>query len=307
MLTQLFRAKIFENRRLKIELKSLDDYLIENSGLREDQIVTGLANEWQKKNRILLSDSRIGNNLYHFFIDFSIDKTHGAPYLDIEEDYVDLPNGKINYKTEFGDLAILVEYWFDNTLLSRKLSVLQTKKEKIDGTAEINLHQLYLMNYWPSVTIKGKSFTFDKVNADIFSFYHFILTKSNARYAASVCSAPFVSLNVSKNKADLENDLSAWSARKKVNKNEPYPCETLHMPLVPGQISSFSHYDWNKIPAPFYNFLFDAAYQNLGTDDSKVLEVASLRIPTKLSLRVSGAKEFDNYRQDKDLCDQRPC
>jgi len=77
MLTQLLRAKIFESRNFKSALNSLDDYVAKNSSLREDEIVSGLAKEWQKKGRVPLSNAMIGNNLYHFRIDFSLLKTHG--------------------------------------------------------------------------------------------------------------------------------------------------------------------------------------------------------------------------------------
>jgi len=162
------------------------------------------------------------------------------------------------------------------------------------------------MQYWPTVTIKNETFNFNFSNADRFSFYQFILTKNNTRYSASVCSAPFVGLNLSKSKLDIENDLSSWFERKKTNPKEAYPSEKLNMPLVPGKVySSYGNHEWNKLPEPFYNFLLDAAYQNIGTDDPNVLKVAFLRIPEIIHIKVSGAREFDD-KQDDDFLNQKP-
>jgi len=304
MFIQLFRNKVYESRKFKNALRRLDKYIAQNkSSLREEQLIAGLANQWKQQNRIFLKDFNIRGKKYSFFADFFQIKTHGHPYLSVD-DQVSLASQNIEFKTEFGDLALIVDYRFDNKLISRKLSIIQSKKELSANQAQIAIHQLYLMQFWPNIQINNRVFDFRHIeNPDKFAFYHFILNKhNNPRYSSSICSAPYIALNLGKSKIDLENDLVAWCQKRRVNNKEPPPHEILSMPLVPGQIYNHGKsYEWNKLARPFYNFLLDAAYQNIGTNDLNLLKIASLRIPNILALQVTGTAGDNEFRSIDDL------
>jgi hypothetical protein len=128
MLTQIFRNKIYESRPFKNAIRELDRFIANNKSLREDQIVSGLTHKWTQQGKFSLGDFKIAGKRYGVTAEFLIEKTHGFPYLAVD-DSVTLSSKNINFPTEFGDLAIIVDYWLDNRSISRRLSIIQSKKE----------------------------------------------------------------------------------------------------------------------------------------------------------------------------------
>lgn len=307
MFVQLFRNKIYESRKFKYRIRKLGSYIWANKSKREPHIVKGLADLWNSQDDIYLGDFQFAGDDYKLFVEFYQLMTHGPPCIAVS-DKVSVSSQEIEYKTEYGDLAFIVDYWLENSLLSRRISILQTKKEKSKDKAEIELHQQYLMQFWPKVEISQMTKTplkisFPRVDPDEFSFYHFILNKHRGGiYSSSICSAPFVGLALGTSRYSIEKSLVSWCNQKKTRPHTPPPSLMLSMPLLPGKIYKYGkYYEWNMLPKPFYEFILDAAYLHIGTNQPSVLTVAFERVKKIIAMKVVGGRkgrEFRNRLQD---------
>ena len=302
MFTQLFRNRIYESRKFKYRIRKLESYICANCKRQEPHIVKDLATLWNSQSDIFLGDFQIGGKNYEFFVEFYQLVTHGRPYVKVN-DKVSLVSGDIEFETEYGDLAFIVDYWLENSLLSRRISILQTKKEKKKDQVDIKLHQQYLMQFWPSVEISQmvgapRKFSFIGVHPDEFSFYHFILSEHrNTVYCSSICSAPFVGSALGITRPVVEESLANWCAQKKIKPHTPPPSLMLPMPLFPGQIYKHgNNYEWNLLPKPFYQFVLDAAYQHVGIDQTELLTIALERVENILAIKVVGGREGQEFR-----------
>lgn len=298
MFLQLFRNKIYENRRLKYRIRKLESFIRSNLAKPEPDIVKGLAALWNAQGSIELQPFQFGGTYYELCVEFYQLVTHGPPYITVSDE-VSLDFGHIEYKTEYGDLAFIVDYWLEGELLSRKVSILQTKKEKSKDKVDIKLHQQYLMQFWPDVKIAPRSknllpseFSFPDVSPDGFSFYHFILNHSvDPFYSSSICSAPFVGSALGMTRDSIQKALLIW------HNVGPPPSRTLPIPLLPGKIYRHGkYYKWNLLTKPFTRFILDAAYLYAGTEHSAVLEVAFARVPNILAMKVVGGREGRQFR-----------
>lgn len=235
---------------------------------------------------------------YDLWLDFHQMSTHGKPHVTIKSRVEIGENDFIKYETEFGDIAIVVEYFIEDILLDCKISVLQTKKETQQDQTEIPLHQLYLMWFWPSVSFKNHNFQFKEVVSEEFSFYHFILDKSKPpMYSSSIYSSPFVGVKLGLTKSSLVNQLKNWVSLRKISSKKTPPSLTLKE-LLPGAVENLNAgkwYGWSMVPKPFSRFLLEAAYLFVGIRNDEILELARLRIPNVLLLRVRAAREKDRW------------
>lgn len=298
MFLQLFRNKIYENRRLKYRIRKLESFIRSNLAKPEPDIVKGLAALWNAQGSIELQPFKFRGAYYELCVEFYQLVTHGPPYI-IVSDAVSLDSDYIEYKTEYGDLAFIVDYWLEGELLSRKVSILQTKKEKSKDKVDIKLHQQYLMQFWPHVKITPRSknqppskFSFPYINPDEFSFYHFILNHSaDPLHSSSVCSAPFVGSALGITLENIQKALLSW------HNVGPPPSQTLSIPLLPGKIYRYGkYYRWNLLTKPFTRFILDAAYLYAGTEQRSVLDVAFARVPNILAMKVVGGRGDRQFR-----------
>ena len=300
MFIQIFRNNISQSSQLKKRIRNLELVIRSNLNQREDRIVKELTKEWNKSGRIDLKPFVLGGNPYNLWIDFYQWPTHGFP-IDVE-DVVHLDSDRLKFTTEYGDIAIVVDYFFQHTHISRKVSILQTKKEQRQGKVDIKLHQLYLMQNWPCVEFPaGTKYEFRGVNADEFSFYHFILNHSaNSQFSSSLCSAPFVGHLLGVNDAYLKNELKRWLTERKTNPKKAPPSQPLYSNLLPGAFymttKYYVPYKWQLIPKSFDRFLLDAAYLFVGTSHKDVLALTKARVSTILAMKVVGSRE----KQDVD-------
>jgi len=257
-------------------------------------IVKKLTQEWKKGGRINLKPFVLGGKSYYLWIDFHQWPTHG--YSINVEDNVLMDSDKLKFPTEYGDIAIVVDYFLQHEHISRKVSLLQTKKEKRKNQVDIKLHQLYLMQHWPCVEFpSGTKYEFIGVKADEFSFYHFVLDHSaNTQFCSSLCSSPFVGHLLGVSEANLKIKLKTWITKRKTNPNLAPPSKLLKYNLLPG--SFYKAYKWQLIPKSFDRFLLDAAYLFVGTSDKDVLALTRARVSTILAMKVVGSTE----RQDTD-------
>jgi len=304
MFIQMFRNRIYENRRLKYRIKKLESFIRSELFQREEVIVKGLAKLWNAQETIDLQPFQFGGIYYQLCVEFHQLVTHGPPYIEVD-DKISLDSDHIEYKTEYGDLAFIVDYWLEDELLSRKISILQTKKEKSKDKVDVKLHQQYLMQFWPEVTFPPKSkqaqshtFSFPDIRPDEFSFYHFILNHSvNPFYSSSICSAPFVGSALGITPQSIQKSLLSWCKGKQTNPRLPPPSCTLSIPLLPGKIYQHGkYYEWNLLTKPFTRFILDAAYLYVGTEQRPVLDVAFARVPNILVMKVVGGREGKEFR-----------
>ena len=302
MFLQLFRNKIYENRKLKYRIKNLESFIKLNLSRPEPDIVNGLARLWNSQGSIRLQPFRFGGTSYNLYVEFYQLVTHGPPYVTVK-DKISIDSTHIEYKTEYGDLAFIVDYWLEDELLSRKISILQSKKEKRKDKVDIQLHQQYLMQFWPDVVVAPKSknalpLKFPGAHADEFSFYHFILDHHKASlHSSSICSAPFVGSFLNLTLQGIQKSLLNWCKRRQTNPRLQPPSRTSSMPLLPGKIYQHGkYYKWNLLTKPFERFLIDAAYLFVGTDQTPVLDVAFARVPTILAMKVVGGREGKEFR-----------
>lgn len=299
MFIQIFRNRISQSSKLKKRIASLESVIRSNLNQKEEIIVEKLTKEWNKGGRINLKPFSLAGNHYYLWIDFHQLKTHKRPV--IVEDKVQLDSNQLKFETEYGDIAIVVEYFLQHTPINRKVSILQTKKEKRQGETEIMLHQLYLMQYRPCVEFPtGTKHDFQGAFPSEFSFYHFILNHSvNAQFCSSLCSAPIVGDLLGTTETYLQSELKKWINQKKVNLKVPPPSQPLRFNLLPGTIfNAGRRFRWKLIPKPFERFLLEAAYLFVGTSHREVLAVTEARVSTILAMRVVGSREQE--REDVD-------
>lgn len=295
MFIQIFRNRISQSSKLKKRISNLESVIRSNLNQREDIIVEKLTQEWNKGGRLHLKPFVLGGYSYNLWIDFYQWPTHG--YSVNVEDIVDLDSERLEFPTEYGDIAIIVDYFFQHSHISHKVSILQTKKEKRQGKVDIKLHQLYLMQNWPCVEFpSGTRYEFRGANPDEFSFYHFVLNHSaNSQFSSSLCSAPFIGQLLRANKIYLQKKLKIWKIKRKINPKLPHPSKTLNHNLLPGSIYKASKYyalyKWQLIPKPFERFLLDAAYLFVGTSHKDVLALTKARVSTILAMKIVGSRE----------------
>ena len=298
MFVQIFRNKISQSSQLKNQISSLETVIRSNLNQREDIIIKELTKEWNKGRKIYLGSFVLGGNSYYLWIHFDQWPTHGYP-VDVE-DIVYSNSDKLNFVTEYGDIAIIVDYLFQHTQISRKVSILQTKKEQRPGMVDIKLHQLYLMQNWPCVEFPtGTKYEFEGVNADEFSFYHFILNHSvHPQFSSSLCSSPLVGHLLGTTKTFLQKKLKKWMDDRRTHPNKAPPSTQLRHNLLPGAIYNASkYYAWKLIPKPFVRFLLDAAYLFVGTGHKDVLALTQKRVSTILAMKVVASREKNAYRE----------
>lgn len=304
MFTQIFRNRISQSTQLKNRIGRLDSVIRSNLNKKERIIVQKLTKEWNKGGRIYLKPFSLGGNSYNLWIDFCQWKTHG---LSVNvEDIVDPDSCRLEFKTEYGDIAIVVDYIFQSTYVNRKVSLLQTKKEKRQGQVDVKLHQLYLMQNWPCIEFPtGIRYQFRGVYPDQFSFYHFILNYSaNKQFCSSLCSSPFVGHLLGSSKAYLQKKLKTWlSKRKSSPKKLAPPSKPLYANLLPGAIYNASKsYNWQLVPKSFDRFLLDAAYLFVGTNHKDVLALTKARVSTILAMKVVGSRhQEENVDRHNDM------
>lgn len=295
---QIFRNRILRSQKLKSKIQRIESVIRANYHRNEPDIVSEIVKEWNSDRIINLSSFVLNGINYDLWIEFRQIPTHGKPYVTVIGKIEIGNNDFVEYETEFGDIAIVVEYYLEKFPLSRKISVLQTKKETRPDQTKISLHQLYLMWFWPSVCFKSHNFRFKSVNPEEFSFCHFILDKSNhPMYPCSMCSSPFVGVKLGLTKPLLINHLKDWLLKRKINSKQPPPSSTLKG-LLPGAVENLNagrRYSWSMIPKPFGRFLLEAAYLFVGTQDDEILELARLRVPNVLLLKVRAAREESRW------------
>lgn len=202
-----------------------------------------------------------------------------ARTVDIEEE---MDKDRFSYPTEFGDLAIIVEYYIDNELINRKISILQCKKEHTIGQMDIKLHQLYLMSYWPQITIAKTKIIVNRLYSDEFSFYHFFLTHSNKPpIYSTVISAKHICYELQQTKQSLQSVILQY----KNNKNLPSDVFNLNI-----QYGS-NNQAYTQTPKPFKRFLKELAYLFWGTNNDVVFEIADKFIPNIVTLKIIAVEE----------------
>jgi hypothetical protein len=308
MFIQVFRNRVYESRSLKYRIRKLDTVVSSNFSAGETDIVKALSNAWCYQNSIYLGQFGLGGAIFDLMLGFRVHVTHGAPFVNVAD--VSLSSGNLTYETEFGDLAILVNYILDGELLCSKISILQTKKEQSLNKIEIPLHQQYLMQFWPNVrfkkTLEIYQFHSSELVPDQFAFYHFILNRHvNPEYSSSLCSAPLVGEALNLDQNWVEKQLISWQNKSKTAASRvPAPSLTLsHLSLEPGGI--YHHgmsYKWNLLPKPLTQFMFDAAYLDVGTDNKTVIDLALNRIGVTLILKVAGRRTREReLRENRDF------
>jgi len=302
MFIQLFRNRIYENRKLKYRIRDLDEFVWRNRTRSEPSIVRELAHFWNSQGPIELGSFTYAGDNYELFVEFYQLATHGQPYVKVSQK-VFVGSKEIEYETEFGDLAFIVDYWLERRLLSRRISILQSKKEKNLDKVNIELHQQYLMQFWPDVEFtqglgSRARYSFHGAKPDEFSFYHFILGKhKNPIYSSSICSAPFIGPAIGADRAAIEKSLIDWFDQRKGKPKLKPPSRTLSLPLEPGEIYRHGkYYEWNLLPKPLTQFVLDAAYLNVGTDHSEILNIALTRVKNIIALKVTGGRAGQELR-----------
>jgi hypothetical protein len=304
MLIQIFRNRISQSYELRQKTKTLESAIAANVNQKESDIVREFTKEWNKKPHINLKPFLLNGNPYYLWVKFVQWPTHG--YSISVNDIMEVDSEKIECSTEYGDVAIVVDYLFENYLIARKVSIIQTKKEKRQNEVEITLHQLYLMQNWPCVNFpNGTKYRFNGVHADEFSFYHTILNCSqNSRFSSSIISAPLVGHLLGADKHYIESKLKTWLHERKTNHNKPPPSDTLRFNLIPGAIFKTNSYQsWNLVPRPLVRFLYDAAYLFVGTDHQEILDLTQARVQTILSMKVMGSRERGQVDKEKPRSD----
>ena len=280
------------------KIRKIESVIETNYHRSEPDIVSEIVKEWNLNPNIGLQPFSLNGISYNLWLEFTQAFTHGKPYVSIdveleENDWIE----KIEYATEFGDLALIVEYYLEHTLLSSRLSLLQSKKEKKQDQAEILLHQLYLMQFWPSVRFDNQTFRFNNVAPEDFSFYHFILDKSRpSNYSSTICSSPLVYTKLSLTKSSLVLQLKNWNLQRKSGAKSKAPSLPF-TGVMSGAVDNVSVpwwvNNWSLVPKPFSRFLREAAFLFVGTSHEEIRKLAESRIPNLniLYLKVMASRE----------------
>lgn len=290
MISQLFRNCIWYSRTFHNNLNYLEYLIRKNLHQKESFIIEEICQAWNRFKLVNLRPINISGINYDTWLEYQILKTH-QNNIFIRSD--DLTSEIKDYETEFGDLAILVDYYVEGEIISRKISIMQSKIDIDINKIVIPLHQLFLMHYWPTVSYSGKQFVFDDIYPDVFSFYHFILRYShNNNTSSTTCSTPYVSYNLNLNKASFISILSGWLTQRKVNPKKGAPTRTLNMILNP---VITSRQVWQSTSKPFTRMLKECAYQFWGTSDKRLLQLAKERIKNIIRLKVVAAKNQNDW------------
>lgn len=296
LFTQIFRNRIVRSRELQNKIRRIESAIRANYHRNEPDIVSEIVREWNLNSIIDLQPLILNGISHHLWLEFTQAFTHGKPYVtvDIELDEKEWIE-KIEYETEFGDLALIVEYYLEYTLLSSRLNLLQTKKETQQDQTEISLHQLYLMQFWPSVRFGNQTFKFNNIAPEDFSFYHFILSKSKpADCSSTICSSPLVYATLGLAKSSLVNQLRIWDSQRKSSSAKPKAPALTFNGLLPGAVDGVNirgRNDWSMVPKPFSRFLSEAAYLFVGTPNEEIRKLAELRVPNILYLKARASRE----------------
>jgi len=298
MFLQIFRNRILLSNKLWRKIKDIENAIRANYQRKEPHIVSAIVNEWNKAPIIGLNGFQVNGVHYNLWLEFSHKMTHKKLLkvgIKLDEDrWLD----NIRYKTEFGDIALVVEYYLEQTLLSSRLSLLQTKKETKQNGTTIALHQLYLMQFWPAVRFNGREFTFCNIFSEDFSFYHFILSRSKpASCSSTICSSALIYTKLGLNKSQLIAALRSWLKNRKSGSRTRALTRNVRG-LLPGNVDVVNvpppplNY-WNMTPKPFCCFLMDAACLFVGTPNKEVRALAEFVVPNVniLYLRVRASKE----------------
>lgn len=296
MLTQVFRNRIAGSPEFQKKVRRIESVIRSNCGKNQSAIVAVMVNEWNRKPLINLQPFHVNGSTYFPWLEFTQAFTHGAPYVSVE---IELEEGVFveqdEFDTEFGDLAIIVEYYLEQALLSSRLSILQTKKETKQDQAEVSLNQLYLMQFWPSVRFANQTFKFNSVASEDFSFYHFILDKSRRSFCSStICSSPLVLLKLGLTKSSLVSQLRNWISQRKssgVRSKAPVLPFNRVMPGAVDAVSTWGRNNWGMVPKPFSRFLHEAAYLFVGTPNEQIRRLAESRVPNILLLKARASRE----------------
>jgi len=294
---QIFRNRISRSQKFRRKIRRIESVTRASYSLKEPDIVSAMVKEWNNEPIIDLGQFKVNNVQYYLWLDFTHKMTHGKLLVvDVkldENEWIE----KIEYKTEFGDLALIVEYYLEDDLLSSRLSLLQTKKEtQRDGT-RITLHQLYLMQFWPSIRFSGQTFNFTNVMPGDFSFYHFILsTTKPLNCSSTICSATLVYTRLGLTRSSLVNQLRSWSLkRKKGVKRRVSPPTLSFNGLLPGVVDGLNvrGNGWSEVPKSFSRFLREAAYLFVGSPREEIRKLVESFVPNmnRLYLKVRASRE----------------
>jgi hypothetical protein len=296
MFIQIFRNRILRSRDLRVKIEGIESVIRANYHVNEPDIVSAIVNEWNNKPIIDLGQFQVNGNQYHLWLEFAHKMTHGKLLtVDIKLDENEWMKN-IEYKTESGDLALIVEYYLEDTLLSSRLSLLQTKKEMRQDETKISLHQLYLMQFWPSVRFGGQTFNFVNVTPEDFSFYHFILSNSKPPNCSStVCSSTLVYTKLGLTESLLINQLRKWNLKRKSGAKSKAPPALPFNGLLSGAVDGVNirGNNWSKVPKPFGRFLREAAYLFVGSPRKEIRMLAESVVPNIdiLYLRARASRE----------------
>ncbi len=281
-------------------MDKIESVIQTNYGANEPVIVSKIVNEWNLNPIIKLQPFNISGNQHHLSLEFTQLYTHGKPYVSIEVEPDEKETIEQEYETEFGDLALIVEYYLESTLLSSRLSLLQTKKESKQNQVDIALNQLYLMHFWPTVKFVGQTFKFPNMIAEDFSFYHFILDKSQpSNCTSTICSTPLITTKLGVSEWSLVSQLKKWNSQRKITGTKLKAPTLPFEGVMPGAIEAANSWgnNWNSVPKPFSRFLHEAAYLFVGTPNKEVRQLAELRVPNILLLRARASREEGQWQQ----------
>lgn len=277
---------------MRKKIRWINQVIRNNYSRKEPDIIAAIASVWNVYKIIRLTPFNINNVVYNLWIEFEHKVTHGKLVnVDIKLDDEWLEN--IEYGTELGDLALIVEYYLEKALLNRRVSLLQTKKETQRDEAEITLHQLFLMQYWPNIRFNSKFIEFNNIYPEDFSFYHFILAASKPKSCSStVCSSTLVCEKIGTDKSKLIEELKNWRLQYKTVGLKPKPPACKITGLSPGSIAMLARNNWTMVPKPFGKFLMNAAYLFVGTSNDEIWKLIWL-IPRMnvLILKVRASRE----------------
>jgi len=294
---QIFRNRISRSQEFGKKIRRIESVIRTSYSLKEPDIVSAIVKEWNKKPIIDLGRFVINNVQYCLWLEFIHKMTHGKLLVvDVKLDDNEWIE-KIEYKTEFGDLALIVEYYLEDDLLSSRLSLLQTKKETRRDKTKIMLHQLYFMQFWPSIRFDGQTFNFTNVMPEDFSFYHFILSHSKPPDCSStVCSATLVLRRLNLTRSSLIAQLRSWNLKRKSGvKRRVSPPTMSFNGLLSGVVDRLNvrGNGWSRVPKSFSRFLREAAYLFVGSPREEIRKLVESIIPNMniLYLKVKASRE----------------
>jgi hypothetical protein len=295
LITQLLRNRLSESNELHRNIASIENEVRRNLRRTEPEIIAQICNVWNGFDDVDLEPFTISGVNYSIWLEFQLVRTH-QNYIDISSE--EFTSNNKQYRTEFGDLAFLIDYYLDGVIISRKTSILQSKIDSNIDSVDIALHQLFLMRYWPNVTYSGNTYSFEGVYPDVFSFYHFILGNTHSpRIYSTVCSAEYVGLNTNLSRGELTRRLSDWLILRENNPRQAPPSIRVNMTLNPHNIPRRI---WKLTPKPFTRMIKELAYQFWGTSDRRILQLARDRISNFIRLKVVAGRNKSDLLEKRD-------